>query len=348
MDKILVSLVIACYNEEAILAKSLESIDKYIHTQNKYEWELILVNDGSKDQTPQIINEFALNKEYVKVVHHLVNLNLGNALKSGFKKSKGDYVITFDVDLSYSLDHIEKLLDTIEQTQAEVVLASPYMKGGKVTAVPFSRLFLSRIVNRIMSIASQEKFYTFTCMVRAYNGDFIRNLNLKTKDYEINSEIIYKSLILRARIIEIPAHLDWSYQNSLGKGRVSGMHIFKGIMSGLMSSFIFRPYIYFIGVGTTLLLISIYIISWIFINTFRMYPIITANGQYFDDRFSAAVQALFQLRPYSFLVGGVTLIVALQILSTGFLSLQNKRYYDELFHLGSNLKDTNRNRQNHK
>jgi glycosyltransferase involved in cell wall biosynthesis len=346
MNKPLVSLVIACYNEEAILAKSLESIDTYLHSLDIYNWEFILVDDGSKDRTPQILDEFAKNKEYVKVIHHLINLNLGNALKTGFKNSTGDYVITFDVDLSYSLDHIEKLLVTIGQTQADLILASPYMKGGKVTAVPFMRLFLSRFVNRIMSIASQEKFYTFTCMVRAYNGDFIRNLNLKTRDYEINSEIIYKSLILRARIIEIPAHLDWSYQNSLGKGRVSGMHIFKGIISGLMSSFIFRPYIYFIGVGTILLLISIYIISWIFINTFRMYPIITANGNFFDDRFSAAVQALFQLRPYSFLVGGVTLIVALQVLSTGFLSLQNKRYYEELFHLGSNLKETTRKRPN--
>ena len=336
----LVSIILPVYNEASILAQSIEAFYNYIMTLDpKYQWEIILINDGSADESGKIADELAKKYPIIKVFHHIINLNLGNALKTGFANSKGDYVISMDIDQSYSVEHIKLLLQTIETTHADMVLASPYMKGGKVTAVPFMRKIMSKWVNWLMAISSQEKYHTFTCMVRAYRGDFIRQLNLKTKDYEINPEIIYKAMILRARIIEIPAHLDWSFQNKAGKKRVSGLHINKGIRSGLMASFIFRPYRYFLGFGLFVFIIFLYIFVWILINVHRAYMTTVATGPYFDERFSKAVAIVFKERQYSFLIGGFVFIVALQFFSTGFLSLQGKRYFEELFHLNSSLKN---------
>ena len=335
----LVSIVLPAYNEAAILTQSIERIYSHLMSLDQYRWEILIINDGSNDDTGKIADEFALKHTGVRVLHHIVNLNLGNALKTGFNNSKGDYVITMDLDLSYSVGHIEMMLSTIETTQADMVLASPYMKGGKVTAVPFARIMMSKWVNWLMSLSSQEKFHTFTCMVRAYKGDFIRSLNLKTKDYEINPEIIYKAMILRARIIEIPAHLDWSFQNKAGKSRVSGMRVVKGVFSGLMASFIFRPYLYFLTFGLFLFATFLYMFIWIIINISSIYPSIIAQSKYFDDRLSQAVSRVFSDRPHAFFVAGMTLIVALQFLSMGFLSLQNKRYFEELFHLDSSIKN---------
>jgi len=339
-SKPLVSVILPAYNESAILKDNLEIFCKYMTSlESDFNWELLVINDGSKDETGKIAEEVASKCSNIKVIHHIVNLNLGNALKTGFVNSKGDYVITMDLDLSYSVDHIEKLLKTIIVTQADMVLASPYMKGGKNTAVPFIRKIMSKWVNWIMSLSSQEKYHTFTCMVRAYKGDFIRSLNLKTKDYEINPEIIYKAMILRARIIEIPAHLDWSLQRKVGKSRVSGMRIFKGVVSGLMASFIFRPYIYYLGVSIVIFLVFFYMLAWIIINIINIYPTLSVAGHYFDDRFSMAISSVFSSRPHAFFIGGIALLVALQFLSMGFLSLQNKRYFEELFHLNSSIKD---------
>ena len=123
------------------------------------------------------------------------------------------------------------------------------MKGGNETAVPFTRRIMSRWVNRFMRMAAQDKYYTYTGMVRAYRANFIRSLNLKTKDYEVNPEIIYKAMILRARIVEIPAHLDWTEQNRFKGKRVSGIKVIRGFFQALCQRFIFRPYIFFLGVG---------------------------------------------------------------------------------------------------
>lgn len=336
--KPLISLVLPVYNEAAILRKSIEIIHNYLEKlSNAYTWEIIIVNDGSKDESGAIAEELALKYAHIRVLHHIVNLNLGNALKTGFANSRGVYVITLDLDLSYSEDHIGMLLSTIETTHADMVLASPYMKGGKVTGVPFSRIMMSKWVNWLMSLSSQEKYKTFTCMVRAYKGDFVRNLNLKTKDYEINPEIVYKAMILRARIIEIPAHLDWSFQNAAGKGRTSGLRITKGIFSGLMASFMFRPYMYFLVTGSLLFFVFMYLVVWIAINVYLAYPSVVSVNHYFDDRFSQAFAKVFTERPHSFAIAGLLLLVSLQFLSMGFLSLQNKRYFEELFHIDSTM-----------
>ncbi len=331
----LVSIILPAFNEQAILEKNVNTLLKYLGSLTKrYSFELIIVNDGSSDQTGTIADDLATKNSSIRVIHHKRNRNLGGALMTGFKHSKGYYIIVLDIDLSYAPDHIEKLLDEIEETEADIVIASPYMKGGKNTAVPFMRLLLSKVVNRIMRVSSNLNIYTFTSMARAYNGKFLRSLNLKATSYDINPEIIQKANIMRARIVEIPAHLDWSAQKAMGKQRTSSLRIFKGILSGLVTSFIFRPYAFFMAIGTGILIVCIYVISWIFINTFEAFPLVVAESSGFESQLTKAVALVFQERPYSFFVGGTTLILSLQFLSLGFLSLQNKRYFDELFHLG--------------
>ncbi len=334
--KALVTVITPAYNEAAIIEDNIGRLRDYLHNlKDQYDWELLIVNDGSKDETGELADALADRYEEVRVIHHRVNRNLGCALQTGFQRSKGDYVIVMDLDLTYAEDHIEQLMEAIVETDADMVIASPYMPGGKNTAVPTHRLLLSRVVNYLMRIMSPKKIYTFTGMVRAYKGNFVRQLNLKSGTYAINPEIIHKAIILRARIEEIPAHLDWTGQDT--SGRTSGIKIFKGIINGLMSSFIFRPYFFFMSVGGVLLLISLYLIAWIFIHTFTILPELPANVTGWEDRFSAAVAEVFRTRPHAFLVGGVALIVAFQFLGIGFLSLQSKRYFDELFHINSRL-----------
>ncbi len=336
-DRILISLVLPAYNEEAIIESSLDSIFDYLVTRNEFDWEVIVVNDGSKDKTAVLAEEYSKNKPNLKVLHHKQNQNLGAALRTGFNNASGKYIVTYDLDLSYSPEHIGKLIDKIIETDAEMVIASPYMKGGKVTGVPKKRLMYSRIVNKMMSITSQKKLSTYTGMVRAFKADFLKSLNLKAMDYEINPEMVYKAFILRARIIEIPAHLDWSFQNKAGAARMSGIRILRGIFSGFMSGFIFRPYFFFFLVGIIISAVFLYIFVWILINIFTIYPDINTVSVYFDDRLSEAISIAFKTRPHAFLIGGGALLVAIQFLSLGFLSLQNKRYFEETFNLNTKI-----------
>ena len=333
----LVSIILPCYNEEAILEVHFIKIQSYLEARkHKYDWEIVIVNDGSKDKTGEIAELLSKKGDNIKVVHHPTNLNLGRALQTGFQNSRNDILVVLDIDLSYSVDHIDQLIDKLIETSADMVIASPYMKGGKVTAVPFTRKIMSKWVNVFMRVFATSDLHTFTGMVRAYKREFIQNLDLKTVDYEINPEIIYKGIILRAKMIEIPAHLDWTEQLKHKATRQSSLKIVKGFFSGLMSTFIFRPYFFFLGIGVILMMLSLYELIWLLYDT--LYDLNQTYLSGLEASFSLSLAKQFSKNPQSFLVGGITFVSAIQFLSLVFLSLQSKRYFEEIYHLGTAIK----------
>jgi len=334
----LVSIILPAFNEEAILEKNVSRLQKYLKTlDTDFRWEVLIVNDGSTDQTGTLAETMAKSFKNITVLHHNVNRNLGTALRTGFANSNGDYVVVLDIDLSYAPDHIARLLAKIQESEADMVIASPYMKGGKSSAVPWLRLFLSKTVNFMMQKASRLNICTFTGMVRAYKGDFIRSLNTKSTTFDINSEIILKAYILRAVVREIPAHLDWSDQKKMGKSRTSSLQIVKGVFNGLVNSFIFRPYMFFWLSGLVVLLFSLYLVISIAMDTYHEYLFTVHMAEGFENRLSLAIAKVYGQRPISFVLSSTSLIIAVQLLGLAFISLQKKRYFDELFHLNSTI-----------
>lgn len=345
--KPLVSVVVPAYNEARILNESLEALYTYLASlKERYDFEMIVVNDGSSDNTGDIADEFARTHTGTRVLHHMYNFRLGQALRYAFKHSRGDYVVVMDVDMSYSPDHIERMMDAIVKTRAKIVIASPYMKGGKVTHVPWIRKLLSRYANRFLSaVVTRDPFSdrltTFTGMVRAYQGDFIRRLNLKAMDVDVFPEIIYKAMILRARIIEIPAHLNWKVpvkaETDAAAARKSSLRIMRSIIQSVLSGFMFRPFMFFIIPGLVLLMMSVYPLGW---TLFKSVAICATNPDTalpFYLRYSQAVSEAFLIAPHGFVIGGFCVMVGIQLISLGLQALQSKRYYEELFHISSTI-----------
>ena len=342
----LISIIIPAFNEEPILEQSLDSLHSYLESLgHKYDWEIIIVNDGSNDRTGDIAEAFGEKYANVFVLHHMYNYRLGQALRFAFKKTRGDYVVVLDVDLSYEPSHIERMLDKIETTRAKIVIASPYMAGGHVSNVPWVRKMLSKWANRFLSlVATRDRFSdrltTFTGMVRTYDGPFIRNLNLKAMDVDILPEIIYKAMILRAKIVEIPAHLNWQpvarINSDNHKKRKSSLRIYRSIIQSILSGFMFRPFVFFIVPGVSLLLLSIYPILWSFFYSIKHYRehLNTFRSADYYGVFQA-IYFVFDKAPHVFILGGFSLIVGIQLMSLGLQALQQKRYYEELFHLNS-------------
>ena len=331
----LVSVIVPAFNEAALLESTLTVVCSYMESlHDRYRWELIVVNDGSKDGTGRIADEFAASRTGVRIVHHPRNRGLGQALKSGFQASRGDYVMVLDSDLSYAPDHIGLLLDQIEQSQAKVVVASPYAKGGKVSDVPWLRRVMSAWANRFLAGVARCSLSTLTGMVRVYDGRFIRALSLKSVGMEVSPEIIYKSLLLRAPIEEIPAHLDWRLQRTVHAGRTSSMRVIPHILSTIFTGFIFSPFIFFLLPGLALLTLAVYTNAWMLIHFYEHYQALTQYDWFFT-RASVAVGQAYQAFPHTFIVGGLSSMLAIQLISLGVLSLQSKQYFEEMFHLAS-------------
>jgi glycosyltransferase involved in cell wall biosynthesis len=276
---------------------------------DRYRWEFLIVDDGSTDGSADIALDFAARTPGVRVIRHPRNFRIGQALRFAFPQCKTDYVVTFDADLSYSPDHIERMLDALRTTKARVVVASPYMPGGQTSGIPGRRLFVSKAANRFLSMMSKSSVRTVTGLVRAYDRRFLDSLNLKAMDNEINAEIIYKSEILRAGIIEIPAHLDWSH---LPDRRSAGMRIRRITLGFAFTGYLFRPFMFFMVPGLLSLALS------------AVLSVLLVTDIVFGQ---AAIYATL----FSF-------IVAVQLIVGGLVSAQNKRYFEEMFHMTTSIR----------
>lgn len=333
----LVSVVLPAFNEAAILEDNLRVVQEYLRTlENDYRFEVLIVNDGSRDATGQIAEAQRTRYPNVRVIHHPVNLGLGAGFKTGFAHSQGDYIVILDIDLSYSPEHIATLLERIRATRAQLVLASPYMSGGRIANVPWLRRTLSIWANRFLSFFAHGNLSTLTCMVRVYEGNFARSLVLRSVGMEVMPETIYKSMILRGRIEQVPAFLDWSRQNAAGPKRRSSMRILRHMFATVLSGFIFRPFMFFILPGLLLLGFSLWTSYWMFVHFFDAYA---ALGPVGPGRVSMAVARAYQDFPHTFLVGLASLMLAIQLISLGVLALQSKSYYEEIFHLGTSIRN---------
>ena len=332
----LVSVVIPAYNEALVIMRSLTEIYAYMQTLgDRYRFEMLVVDDGSTDETGAIAEAFAATRPVVRVLRHQVNFRLGQALRYGFAESKGDYVVAFDADLSYAPDHIGRMLDTVASEHARVVIASPYMKGGRTTSIPWFRKTMSAGVNRLLAATSQGDLATVTGMVRAYDGPFVRSLNLKAMGPEINTEILYKAQVMRARVVEIPAHLDWSNQEERLKLRRVSLKVSTTSKLLMFASFLFRPLMFFFVPGLLLLAISFWTLGSVALGVLRHFSEGTGN---WDGHLTYAFAQTYLERPHSFLIGGISFMVAVQLITLGLLATQAKRYFEELFHLGTNTR----------
>lgn len=330
----LVSIILPVYNEAAILRANVLEIVAYLDTiRDKYQFEILIVNDGSRDETGTIADALASEHPDIRVLHHPTNFGVGQALRYGFAASNGDYVVVLDADLSYEPDHIGLLLDRIVQTRARLVLASAYMPGGKVTNVPWLRRFLSVAGNRFLRVLARGGISTLTCMVRAYDGRFLRSLALRSTSMALMPEIIFKAMILNARILEVPAHLDWSRQVS-GLQRTSSMRIVRHIGATVLSGFLFRPVLFLILPGLLVMAFACYVNTWMFIHFFTEYVSLPEGAR----TASAAFALAFAASPHTFISAFLSLMLGIQLIGLGIIALQAQKYFEELFSMGTSIR----------
>ena len=242
-----VSFIVPAFNEASIVEQNLGELYRYARTlEPRYGFELVVVNDGSSDETGLLADAFAAAHPGVKVHHHLANRGLARALQTGFDAAGGDIVVTLDLDLSYAPYHISLMLRALEETNASMVLASPYMRGGQVANVPWMRKHLSAWANHYLSLAAGGAIATLTCMVRAYNVAAVRKLEKHAKTMDYNFETLLLALREGMPVVEVPARLEWRRIATTDVAeRRSSMKILSHSWSVLMAGIRHRPSLLF-------------------------------------------------------------------------------------------------------
>lgn len=226
-----VIVVLPAYNEETDLGTLLERIDQAMADAGQ-QYQVIVVDDGSKDRTAEIAREYAQSMP-VHLEQHIVNQGLGTTIRDGLKAaaeraSDDDIIVAMDADNTHTPTLIRSMTQLVEEGN-DVVIASRYQHGSYTRGVPWHRNFLSfgaRVLFQVIFPVRGVRDYT--CGFRAYRAPVLKEAFARYGDkfvseqgFQCMVDILLKLRRMNVIFREVPMVLRYDFKGGVSKMRVA-------------------------------------------------------------------------------------------------------------------------------
>jgi glycosyltransferase involved in cell wall biosynthesis len=295
-----ISVVVPLYNEAESLPELYEWIERVMNS-NSLTFEVIFVNDGSTDQSWQVIQELNEKSEHVKGIKFRRNYGKSPALYCGFKAAQGDVVITMDADLQDSPDEIPELFQMIKNDGYDLVSGYKQKRYDPISKTLPTKLF-NATARKISGI---NNLHDFNCGLKAYRKEVVKNIEVYG---EMHRYIPY--LAKNAGFTKIGEKVVHHQARKYGSSKFMGLNRFvNGYLDLLtlwfLSSFGKKPMHVFGFLGSIMFFIGFIAVIVIGIN--KMIDL--ANGVYHN---------LITDSPW-FYIALTTMMIGTQMFLTGFI-----------------------------
>lgn len=196
-----ISVVIPCYNEEKVIRTTYDRVSSVVKGLGM-DYEIVLEEEGSTDETGRILREIQRKDEHVRALSYPgIRMGLGWGWKRLFEAATGDLIVMMDADLSVEPTIVADFVKEIED--ADIIVASRYMS--ERATLPLHRKLASRIYYLINKILFGLTVKDSQSGFQAYNRKVIDQVKLESNGFEINLELLVRSLRKGFRVKEIPA-----------------------------------------------------------------------------------------------------------------------------------------------
>ena len=220
-----ISVVIPTYNEEENVNRIVNAVKYNLNkTQFKDSYEIIVVDDNSKDKTPEIIDKLA-KKNKVIALHRYGKRGLFSAVNDGISVANGKYVLTMDADFSHPPEIIPQIVKNAEKYDA--VVASRYIRGGGVKGVNLFRRTGSVVLNLLCVLIAGLPVSDCGGQFRLFNKDKYSKIKYKYGSYfaESGIELFFRAKQLKFRIKEIPFVYEFRERGSSKMGNLKKLPV---------------------------------------------------------------------------------------------------------------------------
>jgi glycosyltransferase involved in cell wall biosynthesis len=204
------SIVIPAYNEAARIPATLESVISCIRT-NDWDAEVIVVNDGSKDATGQLVREIASRAPELRIIENPGNRGKGYSVRNGILHGLGDVVMFTDSDLSAPIEEAERLFAAIA-AGADIAIGSRWLESGRQThRQPLYRQVLGRCFNAVTRLVMGLPFVDTQCGFKAFTRTAAQTVfQLQTIErWGFDPEILFIALKRGFKVKEVP--VSWAH-----------------------------------------------------------------------------------------------------------------------------------------
>jgi len=206
MSEPFLSVVIPAYNEALRIGSTLEKVHQYLVTRN-YECELILVDDGSRDETPDLLQRFQENHPKVVVLRNEPNRGKGFTVRRGVLEAKGEFVLFTDADLSAPIEEANKLLGALESTGADAAAGSRALNRRLIgVRQPWRREMAGRVFNMLVRVFTGLKIRDTQCGLKLFRRATTRRaFELQNvTGFGFDPELLFLIERLGGKIVEVP------------------------------------------------------------------------------------------------------------------------------------------------
>lgn len=191
------SIVMPCYNEAQTLR---HVVDKVLAADTSgLRHELIIVDDGSRDDSAQIARAIATERNNVRVIEHGVNLGKGAALRTGFQAADGDIVLVQDADLEYNPDDYSKLLKPILDGRADVVYGSRFRSGDEMRVLYFWHSLGNRMLTLMSNMLTDLNLTDMETCYKLFVRDVVKSIRIEENRFGFEPEITAKIAHMQSR-----------------------------------------------------------------------------------------------------------------------------------------------------
>ena len=214
------SIIVPAHNEEKSLYQTIKSFDKYL-SQQPYDYEIIIVNDGSTDKTEEIAKKLAVEINGLRLINNKINTGKGAAVRQGLLKAKGEYQLFIDADNSSSIDHLEKVWAYFKQGY-DIVIGSRSSKDVKsacqVVSQPLWKRFLGTGGNYIIRVLAVKNIWDTQCGFKIFTKKTVEDIISKTtiNRFAFDIEILALAQALNYKIAIIPINWINSFDSNVG------------------------------------------------------------------------------------------------------------------------------------
>ena len=199
------SIIIPCYNEERTVHLILEKVRK-VKLMNEIVKEVIIVNDCSRDNTKEAIENYYSNHpgEQFRLLNHEINRGKGAAIHTGIKNATGDYLIIQDADLEYNPEEYNLLIQPVLDGFADIVFGSRFMGGNPHRILFFWHSLGNKFLTTFSNAFTNLNLTDMETCYKLFRTDIIQNIGLKERRFGFEPEVTAKiSRVKNARIYEV-------------------------------------------------------------------------------------------------------------------------------------------------
>jgi glycosyltransferase involved in cell wall biosynthesis len=200
-QQIKVSVIIPVYNEQSTIA---EVIDRVCGVDlGGLEKEIIIADDGSRDDTPSIVAEKHKQHPCVTKVHtSLINLGKGAAIRFGLEFTTGDIILVQDADLELNPEEFPALLAPILRGEADVVYGSRFRR--RASNIPFRTRLANWFLTLFTNLLYGSRLTDMATAYKVFRSEVIKGMKLRSARFEFEPEVTAKLLLAGYRIVEVP------------------------------------------------------------------------------------------------------------------------------------------------